>query len=364
MERFQVNGQQGLSSIHVGESLSNIGSYLPRGVTPIIITDENIKNLYGNKFPQGPVLTIGTGEKIKTLATVENLLRELIRLSCDRSSFILGIGGGIVTDIVGFVASIFLRGVRFGFVSTSLLSQVDASVGGKNGVNLDSFKNMVGVFNQPEFVICDIDLLTTLPKAEISNGLAEIVKHGLICDTDMLDFIEKNRQKALDLDHDTIFRLVADSVAIKSRVVQQDEKESGERRKLNFGHTIGHAVEKLNQVKLNQVKLNQEKSNQGKPVLTGHGRAVSLGMVAAAMFSQKKGMISQEDVTRITTLLKGLNLPVELDYKADQIIEAASRDKKKQGSSLYYVFLEAVGKARVEKIGFDEMNDFIRSVFE
>ena len=285
---------------------------------------------------------------------MENLLRELIRLSCDRSSFILGIGGGIVTDIVGFVASIFLRGVKFGFVSTSLLSQVDASVGGKNGVNLDAFKNMVGVFNQPEFVICDIDMLQTLPKAEISNGLAEIVKHGLIYDASLLKFIENNRQKALDLDRKTIFRLVADSVAIKSRVVQQDEKEAGERRKLNFGHTIGHAVE----------KLNQEQSNQEQQVQTGHGRAVSLGMVAASMFSQKKGMISQKDVDRITILLKGLNLPVELDYKADQIIEAASRDKKKQGSNLYFVFLETLGVARVEKISYAEMNNFIRSVFK
>ena len=348
MKTFQVNGQQRLSSIHVGESLSNINTYIPPGVTPIIITDENIHALYGKNFPPGPVLTIGTGEKIKTLATVETLLRELIELSFDRGSFILGIGGGIVTDIVGFVASIFLRGVRFGFVSTSLLSQVDASVGGKNGVNLDSFKNMVGVFNQPEFVICDINLLQTLPKTEISNGLAEIVKHGLICDAPLLSFIEGNRQKALDLDRDTIFRLVADSVAIKSRVVQQDEKEAGERRKLNFGHTIGHAVERL---------------NQKTPDQTGHGRAVSLGMVAAAMFSQKKGMISENDVDQIIRLLKDLNLPVKLDYKADQIIEAASRDKKKQGSNLYFVFLEALGKARVEKISYAEMNDFIRSVF-
>jgi 3-dehydroquinate synthase len=353
METFSVNGQEGLSSIHVGESLSNVAGYLPPGVTPIIITDENIKNLYGNQFPEGPVLTIGMGEKIKTLATVEKLLEELILLSCDRSSFILGIGGGIVSDITGFVASIFLRGVRFGFVSTSLLSQVDASVGGKNGVNLNSFKNMVGVFNQPEFVICDIDMLETLPKGEISNGLAEIVKHGLIYDAKMFAFIEENRQKALDLDRETIYRLVADSVAIKSRVVQLDEKEGGERRKLNFGHTIGHAVE----------KQNQEKLNQGDTVLTGHGRAVSLGMVAAAIFSRNKGMISQVDVERIIRLLKGLDLPVELDYSAEKIIEAASRDKKKQGSDLYYVFLEALGKARVEKIGYDEMNGFIRSVF-
>lgn len=124
------------------------------------------------------MITIGTGEKNKTLATVEYILRELVSLGCDRSSFILGIGGGIVCDITGFAASIFLRGVRFGFVSTSLLSQVDASVGGKNGVNLDAYKNMVGVFNQPDFVICDLEMLETLPEAEISNGLAEIVKHG------------------------------------------------------------------------------------------------------------------------------------------------------------------------------------------
>jgi len=353
MKTFQVNGEQGLSSIHVGESLLKAHTYIPRDVTPVIITDENIKSLYGNRFPQGPVITIGMGEKVKTLATVEKILKELIRLSCDRSSFILGIGGGIVTDIVGFTASIFLRGVRFGFVSTSLLSQVDASVGGKNGVNLSAFKNMVGVFNQPEFVICDIDMLKTLPQEEISNGLAEIVKHGLIYDKALFSFIEDNQKRILDLDRDTIFRLVADSVGIKSRVVQQDEKEAGERRKLNFGHTIGHAIE----------KLNQERLNKNKPGLTGHGRAVSLGMVAAAIFSQKKRMIFQNDVDRITTLLKGLGLPVELDYRADQIIEAASRDKKKQGSNLHYIFLEAMGRARVKKISYGEMNDFIRSVF-
>jgi len=344
MKTFQVKGLQGVSSIHVGESLSNIGKYLPKDVTPVIITDENIKNLYQKDFPNGPVITIGMGEKIKTLATVETILNELICLSCDRSSFILGIGGGIVCDIAGFAASIFLRGIKFGFVSTSLLSQVDASVGGKNGVNLNNFKNMLGVFNQPEFVICDIDLLQTLPPAEISNGLAEIVKHGLISDINMLTFIENNQQKALDLDRETIFKLVTDSVAIKSQVVQQDEKESGERRKLNFGHTIGHAIEKLDQA--------------------GHGRAVSLGMVAAAMFSHQRGMIPQKDVKKIISLLKGLNLPVNLDYKADQIMEAASRDKKKQGTNLYYIFLEALGKTRTEKISYEEMNAFIQSTFK
>ena len=342
METFHVKGQLGLSSIYVGEHLKNLEHYLPP-TQIIIITDENIKKYYQKDFPDLPVITIGTGEGIKTLATVETILKKLISLSCDRGSFIVGIGGGIVCDIAGFAASVFLRGVNFGFVSTSLLSQVDASVGGKNGVNLDSYKNMVGVFNQPEFVICDLDLLNTLPKKEISNGLAEIVKHALISDAGLFNFIEKNYQKALALDYDTIFRLVTDSVKIKSQVVQQDEKESGERKKLNFGHTIGHAIEKIE--------------------AAGHGRAVSMGMVAAARFSQARQLISPKDVLRIQSLLTDLNLPTSLDYKAKKIISAVGKDKKKQGTDLFYVFLEQIGKARVEKINFDEMNEFISSVF-
>ena len=343
MKTFHIKGGYGSSSIYVGERLKNLENYLP-DVQTIIITDENIKKYYQKDFPNVPIITIGTGEGIKTLATIESILKELVHYSCDRSSFIVGIGGGIVCDIVGFAASVFLRGVNFGFVSTSLLSQVDASVGGKNGVNLDSYKNMVGVFNQPEFVICDLELLNTLPKKEISNGLAEIVKHALISDVGLFNFIEKNSQKALCLDYDTILRLVTDSVKIKSQVVQQDEKESNERRKLNFGHTIGHAIEKI------------EKK--------GHGRAVAMGIVAAAEFSQARRLICREDVSKICSLLTDLNLPTMLEYSAKEVISAASKDKKKQGSDLFYVFLEQIGKARVEKISFEKMNTFIKSIFK
>lgn len=338
METFHVRGSTGLSSIYVGESLKNLETYLPATQT-IIVTDENIKKYYQKDFPDVPVITIGTGEGIKTLSTVETILKKLIGYSCDRSSFIVGIGGGIVCDITGFAASTFLRGVNFGFVSTSLLSQVDASVGGKNGVNLSAYKNMVGVFNQPEFVICDIDLLNTLPQNEISNGLAEIVKHALISDAAMFDFIEKNKEKALALDADTIFQLVATSVKIKSQVVGQDEKESKERRKLNFGHTIGHAVEKI-----------------ARP---GHGRAVAMGMVAAAKFSHARHLLQKKDVSRITQLLTDLQLPTGCDYKAEEIIRAARKDKKKMGDDLFFVFLEQIGRARVEKISFAELNEFI-----
>jgi 3-dehydroquinate synthase len=341
IKTFSIQHNSGFSSIYVGEKLKNLEQYLP-STQVVIITDENIKHCYQKDFPDVPVITIGTGEKIKTLATVETILKKLIHYSCDRSSFIVGVGGGIVCDIAGFAASVFLRGVNFGFVSTSLLSQVDASVGGKNGVNLDSYKNMVGVFNQPEFVICDIDLLNTLPENQISNGLAEIVKHALIFDENLFEFIEQNSGKALKLDYDTIFKLVSDSVKIKSEVVQGDEKESGERRKLNFGHTIGHAIEKLGR--------------------RGHGSAVSIGMVAAARISQKKGLITSRDVEQIIDLLTDLNLPTSLEYSADDIINAAAKDKKKDGSNLFYVFLEKIGKAKVKKISFNEMNTLIKSI--
>ena len=183
--------------IHVGARLADIAQYLPDRPL-VIITDKNLKAHYGRVFPEAPVISIGTGEAVKTLTTVEFILKQLMELGCDRSVFILGIGGGIVCDIAGFVASIFMRGVDFGFVSTSLLSQVDASVGGKNGVNVSAFKNMAGVFNQPRFVVCDPTMLHTLPSSEVSNGLAEIVKHALIADAGMLTYIEKNRCKALN----------------------------------------------------------------------------------------------------------------------------------------------------------------------
>lgn len=340
MDTFHIKGATGDSSIYVDEQLHNVGKYLPDNKT-IIITDENVKKHYSSDFPNFPVITISMGESIKTLATVESIYRQLIDLDCDRQTFILALGGGIVCDIAGFVASTFQRGLRFGFVSTSLLSQVDASVGGKNGVNFDSYKNMVGVFMQPEFVICDIKMLNSLPKEEIANGFAEIVKHALIEDFSMFEFIEKNRDKALNLDSEVITQLVTDCIRIKSGVVQKDEKESGERRRLNFGHTIGHAIEKITQ--------------------PGHGNAVSLGMVAAANFSFKKGFITEPDYKRIVNLLSDLNLPVEHNINLKEIVKALKADKKRDGDFIYFIFLSKIGQSLIERISFTEIEDYLFS---
>jgi 3-dehydroquinate synthase len=260
-------------------------------------------------------------------------------MGADRGSFIVGIGGGIVCDVAGFVASTYMRGVRFGFVSTTLLSQVDASVGGKNGVNFGGYKNIVGVFSQPEFVICDPNLLSTLPAREFQCGFAEVVKHGAIADEDLFVYLEQNWSRALEHDPQVIEKVVYDSAIIKSTVVNRDATEQGERRKLNFGHTLGHGIEKVLQVP--------------------HGEAVSAGMVLASQLSVKKGYLQAEDATRLSNLLDKFRLPVRLEFNRQQVFEAIGKDKKREGDSLKFVLLKRIGEAVVNEISVQEIVDLL-----
>ncbi len=329
MKRLEIVGQTGRSQILVGESLAGAEGFLPDSPV-VVITDENVFRLYGAQFPAARVITIGAGESIKTLETVQTIYDRLIQMAADRSVFLLGIGGGIVCDITGFVASTYLRGVRFGYIPTTLLAQVDASVGGKTGVNFMGYKNMVGVFNQPEFVICDPHVLTTLPEAERACGFAEIVKHAAIADADYFELLERSVDGAMALAPDIIERIIYDSVVIKSDIVNRDEKERGERRKLNFGHTLGHAIEKTAGVR--------------------HGEAVSIGMMAAARLSAARNLLDPEEVVRIEKLLTGLKLPTDLKVDARSIIEALGRDKKRQGDDLFFVLLAGIGNAVIETI--------------
>ncbi|MEZ4525982.1 MAG: 3-dehydroquinate synthase [Desulfobacterales bacterium] len=342
MKTLEIHGSTGPSRILAGENIRNVGKYLPDKRQVILITDSNVRNLYHKDFPDAPVIEIGTGEGIKTLETVSEIFRQLLEMEADRSVFLLGIGGGIVCDIAGFAASTYLRGVDFGFVSTTLLSQVDASVGGKNGVNFRGYKNMVGVFRQPDFVICDMNLLKTLPEKEILCGFAEIVKHALIADAGMFAWLETYKEKALSLDRDAMEKLVYDSVRIKSGIVNRDEKEKGERRKLNFGHTFGHAVEKITKIP--------------------HGQAVSIGMSVAADLSVRRGYLKQEDADRICTLLTNLKLPVRIFLDREKVLDALRKDKKRQGDSIHFVLLRHIGEAIVEEIRIKELEDAIHDM--
>jgi 3-dehydroquinate synthase len=336
MKNIHIQGKTGSSTLLIGERLNHLIHHIS-GRQTIIITDDTVLKLYGKDFPDYPVIAIGSGESIKTLDTVNQIYRRFIDLEADRSTLIVGIGGGIVCDITGFAASTYMRGLRFGFVASTLLAQVDASVGGKNGVNLEGFKNMVGVFNQPEFVICDMDLLCTLSMADRLCGFAEIVKHAVIADAEMFTYLEKNWPQALELDRNVIEKLVHNSIVIKAGIVNRDETEKGERRILNFGHTIGHAIEKT----------------VGLP----HGEAVGIGMVAASHIAVRCGLLSETDAARITDLLSYFQLPTRYVGHRESLLSAMKKDKKREGSEIQFVLPQGIGKAIVKPLSVEQIVD-------
>jgi 3-dehydroquinate synthase len=338
MKILTLHGQSADSRIIINETLDNLEQYVPPKRT-VIITDPNVSRYYRSRFPAWDVVETGTGEENKTLDAVRHLYHRLVELEVDRSCFIVGIGGGIVCDITGFVASTYLRGLPFGFVSTTLLSQVDASVGGKNGVNFQRYKNMIGVFNQPDFVLCDPAMLHTLPRRELLCGFAEVVKHAVIGDRDCFDFLTERYQAALALDSEVIERILYDSLRVKSAIVQRDEKEKGERRKLNFGHTYGHALEKT----------------LGIP----HGEAVSIGMVVAALLSVRRQLLTREEAEQVKTLLEHLHLPTQIAVDRDKIRDAFKKDKKREGEHIHFVLLKRIGEAVVEEIALRELEEVL-----
>lgn len=336
MKTIEINGATGPSRILIGEHYANVLRHVPVA-RPVIITDATVCKLYAIDRMDADLVVIGTGEKIKNLTTVQDIYAQLVAYGVDRSSFIVGIGGGIACDIAGFVASTFLRGVRFGFVATTLLAQVDASIGGKNGVNFEGYKNMLGLFQQPEFVICDIEVLKTLPQKEIECGLAEIVKHAAIADADLFAYLEQHYQEISALKRPVIEKLVYESVRIKSSVVSQDEKEKDRRRILNFGHTFGHAFEKVAGL--------------------AHGEAVSMGMLMASALSVEKGLLKAAEAKRLNTLVHNLNLPLHCACKAEAVFDAVSKDKKREGDLVHFVLLKEIGQAIVNQIPLKELKD-------
>jgi 3-dehydroquinate synthase len=342
MEEIKLNTGSVISRILIGESISNLKKYIPTGKKVIIITDSNILKYYKKHLEGYEIIELGLGEDNKTLASIEYIMGRLVELEADRSSFIVGVGGGIISDITGFAASIYMRGLRFGFVTTTLLAQVDASVGGKNGVNFKGFKNMVGVFCQPEFVICDIDMLKTLDKQEFIGGFAEVIKHGAIKDIDLFAYLELNYIKALNYDPIAVLRSVKDSVVIKSKVVEQDEKETGERRKLNFGHTFGHAIEKITKMP--------------------HGKAVAIGMNMAAQASVKKGMLAQSEADRLKILCENFQLPSSFEIDKTALFNAMKKDKKREGEGVHLVLLRSIGNAEVVTVTYKDLEDIINDL--
>lgn len=342
MENIPVHLKDRQSIVVVGECLDNLKKYI-RSRRSYIITDRNIDSVYRKRFPKCPVYVIEPGEKSKNLAVTGDICRWLLDHGADRSSFITGIGGGVVCDLAGFVASVYMRGVKFGFVATSLLAQVDAGIGGKNGVNLDGYKNIIGTFSQPEFVICDVDMLQTLPEREFVNGMAEVIKHALINDYKQFVHLEEYSIPVLIRDRNEMEFIVSHSARIKATVVEMDELEHGERRKLNLGHTWGHAVEKVT----------------GMP----HGESVAVGLAFSAALSVKRGLLKEEERKRILDLIRKYELPVENPADPSAVLDALIRDKKKEGGSIHFILMRGIGNVIIEPIDIDEIKTFIRHAY-
>lgn len=304
-----------------------------------VITDSNVAPLYADRAMRSladagfePVLvTVPAGEQSKSLSIVTSCYNQLAQHRLERKSFVVALGGGVVGDLAGFVAATYLRGVAFVQVPTTLLSQVDSSVGGKVGVNLTAGKNLVGAFYQPRLVLCDLDTLSTLPKREYRSGLAEVIKYGIIYDPALFRRLEREMKNLLRLKTDLLAAVIARCCQIKAEVVSQDETESGLRAILNFGHTIGHAIEAI--------------THYGTYL---HGEAISVGQIAAARLSTKLLGLPEKDVARIHALFRNAGLPTRIDLTSRQLAQlhnAMQFDKKVTGGELKFVLVERMGKA-------------------
>lgn len=327
------------SEICVGSLADNLERLLPEGRV-VVITDANIDRLYHPVVERFEHIIIGNGETNKTLQTVENIYRQLMDMGADRSTFLLGIGGGIVTDVTGFVAATYMRGLDFGFVSTTLLGAVDASVGGKNGVNVAQYKNMVGTFLQPRFVVADIAMLRTLPDREWRAGLAEVVKAAVIGDRELFELLEQSAdtlRNTPELLHDVVVR----AIRLKADIVERDEREGGIRRVLNLGHTLGHAIEKATQ------RYN-------------HGEAVAIGLSMIAEAAVRRGVMVAEDARRIDNLLERLGFVLRSDIATNELFREVRYDKKRQGDAIRVVLPETIGKCRIETMSLDDFGRMLQ----
>ena len=321
--------------VQVGDLLS----HLVKSKNAIIVTHPSINKLYGstirasleNEGIKALTFEVPEGESCKSLQQAEKLYDRLIENHCGRETPLIALGGGVIGDLTGFVAATFLRGVPFIQVPTTLLSQVDSSVGGKTAVNHERGKNLIGAFYQPKLVVIDLNTLKSLPQDEFRAGLAEIIKYGIIEDADLFAFLEKNVEKILQMDGESLLHIIETSCAIKAKVVEKDEKESRYRMVLNYGHTIGHAIEALT----SYTKFK-------------HGEAVAIGMIYAAKLSCVMGQCSDDVVQRIYSLIEKFGFDTKLpDFTARQYIETMYLDKKAVDKNIRFITVEKLGAVKI-----------------
>ena len=331
------------SSSSVDYYLANGISHLKEIIDPasaIVITDENVFNAHTKRFKNWRTIVLKAGEEYKIQATVDKLIEQLIGMGADRRSVLSGVGGGVITDITGYAASVYMRGIRFGFIPTTILSMVDASIGGKNGIDVGLYKNMVGVIRQPSFILHDMVFVNSLPQHEWENGFAEIIKHACIKDAAMFRQLEANSLKNYQSRKTLLCMLIQRNAILKTKVVQKDEFESGDRKLLNFGHTLGHAIENM--------------------YALPHGHAVAIGMVAACRISEQLCGFKQTD--SVVALLSKYGLPVYIEFDKAKAFDILQKDKKKVNSTMSYVLLEKIGRGVIKSIPIKELESIINEL--
>lgn len=307
------------------------------GVSAFIITDENVLPIFGKRlqeianygFEKTFILPVKPGEASKGFETLTEIYNFLLKNGADRSSVLIALGGGVIGDLTGFAAATYMRGIRYVQIPTTLLAQVDSSVGGKTAVDFAGYKNIIGAFYQPDLVYINIETLRTLSAREFSAGMAEAVKYGLIMDADFFRYIEENIKNIRETDILTF--IVSKCVEFKARIVEKDERDNGIREILNFGHTFGHAAEALSEFKLL------------------HGECVALGMLAAMELSYKRGGVSRADIEAYISLITALNLPTRVDLNTSELYAAMLKDKKAKSGEITYILLDELGRARGAK---------------
>jgi len=347
MKRVRVELAHRNYEIHIGSGmLDYAGLQLKEnGLSGkvIIITNPIVKQLYGNAMKQSLtdggfeviILEIPDGEEQKSLETADRLYHEMAHHYVERTTPVLALGGGVIGDLAGFAAATYLRGVPLVQIPTTLLAQVDSSIGGKVAVNHGQLKNNVGAFYQPRLVITDTDTLKTLPTTELANGLAEIIKSAVILDNKFFDYLEKNLERLKSLDAEVLEEVIFQSARIKAGVVEKDERESGLRSILNYGHTIGHAIETVSDFKIE------------------HGGAVAIGMLTAGKISNQMGMFKSDELARLESIIEEAGLPTSIpNLNVQEIIQVMEHDKKVAGGKIRFVLPKSIGTVFIT----DEVN--------
>jgi 3-dehydroquinate synthase len=310
--------------------------------TTVIITDEHVYEIHTAKFKGWNTIVIKPGEPYKNQSTVDAVIAQLVERGVDRSYTLVGIGGGVITDLTGYVASIYMRGIRFGFIPTTILALVDASIGGKNGVDVGVYKNMVGIIRQPSFLLHDLSLLKSLPEAEWINGFAEIIKHACIKDTSLFKELSEKNLAYYQKHKKALAALIKKNVLIKTKVVQKDEFEKGDRKLLNYGHTLGHAIENMYQL--------------------SHGQAISIGMTYAAALSEL--LIGFKQKSKVTQILSQYGLSTYATFDLKKAINILIKDKKKKGNEIHYILLQKIGKGVIHSIPLNKIETLLEKVIK